>query len=165
MPLLKFLLRDAEKILCAVIFLAMTLLGFANVVVRYGTHYSLAATEELLTNGFLLLTIFGAAIAARRGEHLAVELVNDMLPRAVQRVVLAVSVLASASLLVLSAYFSWDALQNLLANGMRSYALGIPAWYYQAAVPFGFALILIRYLQHAWEEWRRGHAFGEIGDV
>ncbi|PTV96019.1 C4-dicarboxylate transporter DctQ subunit [Rhodobacter aestuarii] len=165
MSLFMFLLRDAEKIICAVIFLAMTLLGFANVVVRYGTHYSLAATEELLTNGFLLLTIFGAAIAARRGEHLAVELVNDMLPRALQRVVLLLSVAASVTLLVLSAYFSWDALQNLLSNGMRSYALGIPAWYYQAAVPFGFALILIRYLQHAWEEWRKGHAFGVVGDV
>ncbi|SOC05550.1 TRAP transporter small permease [Rhodobacter maris] len=159
------LLRDAEKIICAVIFLAMTLLGFVNVVVRYGTHYSLAATEELLTNGFLLLTIFGAAIAARRGEHLAVELVHDLLPRPLQRMVLVLSVLASAALLLLSAYFSWTALQNLMTNGMRSYALGIPAWYYQAAVPFGFALVLIRYLQHAWEEWRSGHAFGAIGDV
>ena len=46
---MSFVLRDAEKIVCAVILLAMTLLGFANVVVRYLTNYSLAATEELLT--------------------------------------------------------------------------------------------------------------------
>ena len=74
---MRFIFNEAEKIICAVIFLGMTAVGFANVVVRYLTHYSLASTEELLTNGFLLLTVFGAAIAARRGEHLAVTLLVD----------------------------------------------------------------------------------------
>ncbi|MGR3481392.1 TRAP transporter small permease [Salipiger marinus] len=161
---MSFILREAEKIICAVLFLAMTFLGFANVVVRYGTHYSLAASEELLTNGFLLLTVFGAAIAARRGEHLAVTLVHDLLPRPLQRVVFGLSLLLTALLLGLSAWYSWQAVTNLMANGMRSYALGIPAWYYQAAVPFGFALVLVRYLQHA-VEMLRGTASEGIPDV
>jgi len=161
---MSFILREAEKIICAVLFLAMTFLGFANVVVRYGTHYSLAASEELLTNGFLLLTVFGAAIAARRGEHLAVTLVHDLLPRPLQRVVFGLSLLLTALLLGLSAWYSWQAVTNLMANGMRSSALGIPAWYYQAAVPFGFALVLVRYLQHA-VEMLRGTASEGIPDV
>ena len=78
---MRFLLNEFEKIVCAVLFLGMTLIGFINVVVRYATHYSFAASEELLTNGFLLLTVFGAAIAARRGQHLAVTIVQDFLPR------------------------------------------------------------------------------------
>lgn len=144
---MKFVLRDAEKIVCAVLFLAMTLLGFANVVVRYGTNYSLAATEELLTNGFLILTVFGAAIAARRGEHLAVSLLYDVLPTALRKCFLIVSGGLSLLLLMLSAYFSWEVFTNQLASGMRSYGLGLPAWYYHVAVPFGFALIIIRYLE------------------
>src|SRR5690606_40257782 len=75
-----FILRDAEKIVCAVLFLGMTLLGFVNVLVRYLTNFSFAASEELLTHGFLVLTIFGAAIAARQGDHLAVTLLYDALP-------------------------------------------------------------------------------------
>ncbi|SFP39585.1 TRAP transporter small permease [Tranquillimonas alkanivorans] len=149
--MLAFILREAEKIVCAIIFLAMTLLGFANVVVRYGTNFSLAATEELLTNGFLLLTIFGSAIAARRGEHLAVTLVHDLLPRPLRVAVFLLAAALSVLLLAMSAYFSWQVLMNLVDNGMRSYALGLPAWYYQAAVPFGFALIIVRYLQHVHE--------------
>ncbi|NNU79462.1 TRAP transporter small permease [Halovulum dunhuangense] len=159
-----FLLRDAEKIICAVIFLGMTALGFANVVVRYGTNLSLAATEELLTNGFLLLTVFGGAIAARRGEHLAVTLVHDALPRALWKPLFLMSVLLTVGLLALSAWFSWQALTNLYGNGMRSYALGLPAWYYQAALPFGFALIIVRYIQHALEVLK-GRAKDEIPDV
>ncbi|WP_288942356.1 TRAP transporter small permease [uncultured Roseovarius sp.] len=162
---MSFILREAEKIICAVLFLSMTFLGFANVVVRYGTNYSLAVTEELLTNGFLLLTVFGAAVAARRGEHLAVTLVHDLLPPVLQRVVFLLSLVLSLGLLALSAWFSWQSVANLISNGMRSYGLGIPAWYYQIAVPFGFGLILIRYLEHAVDVMRGGPDDEVIPDV
>lgn len=148
------LLRDAEKIICAVIFLLMTLLGFANVVVRYVTNYSFASTEEILINGFLLLTVFGAAIAARAGEHLAVTLVYDLLPARLRKPVLAISVALSCLLLLLSAWFSWELVLNQMSSGIRSYALQVPAWYYSIGVPFGFLLVLLRFLQHSVEMWR-----------
>lgn len=154
--MIRLILRDFEKVICAVLFLSMTGLGFANVVVRYGTNMSFAATEELLINGFLLLTVFGAAIAARRGEHLAVTMVHDMLPRPLWVPIFLLSVALSVALLAMSALFSWDAMMNIRRVGMRSYALGLPAWYYQAALPFGFALIILRYLQHSWEVLRAG---------
>ncbi|KPQ04973.1 MAG: TRAP-type C4-dicarboxylate transport system, small permease component [Rhodobacteraceae bacterium HLUCCA12] len=162
--MMRLLLRDFEKIICAALFLGMTALGFANVVVRYGTRYSFAASEELLVNGFLLLTVFGAALAARRGEHLAVTVVHDLMPRVLWLPVLLLSVALSVILLGLSAWFSWEAMMNIKRVGMRSYALGIPAWYYQAALPFGFALVCIRYLQHAWTVMRTGRGT-EIGHV
>ncbi|MBZ8132187.1 TRAP transporter small permease [Afifella sp. IM 167] len=161
---MSFLLRDTEKIVCAGLLLAMTALGFANVVVRYLTSYSLAATEELLTNGFLVLTVFGAAIAARRGEHLAVTLLYDWVPRPLRRLILIVSSLLSVSLLAMSAFFTWQLLTNQLENGVLSYALQIPAWYYSALLPFGFALVMIRYIQHAVEMWR-GPATEVVADV
>ena len=151
---MRFLLNEFEKIVCAVLFLGMTLIGFINVVVRYATHYSFAASEELLTNGFLLLTVFGAAIAARRGQHLAVTIVQDFLPRPAARAVFMLSVVLSVLLLAASAWFSWATLINQMDSGIRSYALGVPAWWYQIGLPFGFALIIIRYLQHAAEMWR-----------
>ncbi|WP_375258148.1 TRAP transporter small permease [Citreimonas sp.] len=154
--MLRLLLRDFEKIVCAILFLSMTLLGFTNVVIRYGTDLSFAASEELLVNGFLLLTVFGAAIAARRGEHLAVTMVHDLLPRVLWRPVLLLSILLSVALLAMSAWFSWEAMMNIKRAGMRSYGLGLPAWYYQAALPFGFALIIVRYLQHASEVLHAG---------
>ena len=151
---MRFLLNEFEKIVCAVLFLGTTLIGFINVVVRYATHYSFAASEELLTNGFLLLTVFGAAIAARRGQHLAVTIVQDFLPRPAAQAVFLLSIILSVLLLVASAWFSWATLMNQIGSGIRSYALGVPAWWYQVGLPFGFALIIIRYLQHAAEMWR-----------
>lgn len=155
--MIRLFLRDFEKIVCALLFLGMTGLGFANVVVRYGTNRSFAASEELLIHGMLLLTVFGAALAARQGDHLAVTMVHELLPRVLWLPVFLVSVVLSVTLLGLSAWFSWEAMTNIRRVGMRSFALGIPAWYYQAALPFAFGLIILRYLQHAWDV-ARAHA-------
>jgi TRAP-type C4-dicarboxylate transport system permease small subunit len=103
-----------------------------------------------------LLTVFGAAVAARRGDHLAVTLVHDMLPPVLQRVIFLISLLLSLGLLAMSAWFSWQSVINMIDSGIRSYGLGLPAWYYQIGVPFGFALVLIRYLQHAIDVMRGG---------
>lgn len=159
-----FFLRDAEKIICVLIFSAMTVLGFVNVAVRYLTDYSLAASEELLINGFLILTIFGAAIAARNGEHLAVTILYDIARPSIRRLILAVSALLSVFLLALSAWFAWQLVMDEMTSGLRSYGLQIPAWYYNAALPFGFALIIVRYVQHARETWRNLDA-GETSHV
>ncbi|MEW5420975.1 TRAP transporter small permease [Amorphus sp. 3PC139-8] len=161
---MSILWRDLEKIVCAVVLLAMTALGFANVVVRYLTHYSLAATEELLTNGFLILTIFGAAIAARKGEHLAVTILYDLVPSPARRVIAVLASGLSVLLLALSVWFTWQLLLNQYASGIQSYGLQIPAWYYSVGLPIGFALVIVRYIQHTLETWR-GTGDGVTPDV
>ena len=117
---MRFLLDDFEKIVCAVIFIVMTVLGFANVVVRYLTSYSFASTQEVLLNGFLLMTVFGAAIAARRGEHLAVTLLSDILPEGARKAVILFATALSVGLLVLSAWYSADLLFNQYVSGVTS---------------------------------------------
>ena len=154
--MLRFLLREFEQVLCVVLFAAMTALGFVNIVVRYATDLSFAASEELLTNGFLLLTVFGVAIAARRGEHLAVTLAAEALPQAGRRTVFVLSVGLSAGLLALTAWFAWRLVGNQVGSGVRSYALQLPMWYYSAALPLGFLLILVRTVEHA-RDWLRGN--------
>lgn len=153
--MLRFLLREFEQVVCVLLFIAMTVLGFVNIVVRYATDLSFAASEELLTGGFLLLTVFGAAVAARRGEHLAVTLVAEALPAAGRRAVFVLSLGLSTSLLALTAWFVWRLLGNQIGSGVRSYALQLPMWYYTAALPLGFLLILLRNLQYGYD-WLTG---------
>lgn len=155
---MRHLLDEAEKIVCAVIFLAMTALGFVNVVVRYLTSYSFAATQELLLDGFLLLTVFGAAIAARRGEHLAVTLFTDILPGPARRLAVALSAALSILLLALSAWYAYGLVLNQYQSGVTSSGMQIPEWYATVGLPVGFALIAIRLLQAGFSEWRQAGA-------
>ena len=147
--MLRAALRNVEEILSALVFLAMTGLGFANVSVRYLTNRSLAATEELLVNGLLVLTLLGAAIAAKRAQHLSVTLIDGLLPARAQFVVHVVATLLGVLLLVLAAWFTLDLVQRQMASGVRSYALFIPGWYYTVGLPVGFFLVLVRFVERA----------------
>lgn len=148
-------LRHAEEYVCVLLFLSMTLLGFVNVVVRYLTNYSLAATEELLTNGFLWLTVFGAAIAAKRGEHLAVTIISGLLPRRANAALLALAALLSTILLAAVIWYTVALTLNEYGSGLRSYALGVPNWLYSLGLPIGFAFVLLRVAQASLEEYRK----------
>ncbi|RFC62183.1 TRAP transporter small permease [Fulvimarina endophytica] len=151
---MRHVLGEAEKIVCSVIFLAMTGLGFANVVVRYLTSYSFAATQELLLDGFLLLTVFGAAIAARRGEHLAVTLFTDLLPAGARRIAVLLSASLSLLLLALSAWYTIELVENQYRSGITSSAMQIPEWYVSVGLPVGFLLIGLRLIESGIAEWR-----------
>lgn len=150
------LLNEFEKLICAFIFMAMTVLGFLNVMVRYLTNYSFAATQEILLNGFLLLTVFGAAIAARRGEHIAVTLVTNLLPRRSRLVIIVFTTLLSMLLLILSAWFTFEMTVNEFQIGVRSSGLEVPNWYYSASLPLGFLLVALRLGQGIWLSLKSG---------
>ena len=162
--MLRFLLREFEQIVCVALLIGMTALGFVNIVVRYATDMSFAASEELLTSGFLLLTVFGGAIAARRGGHLAVTAIEQALPPLPRKVVFLLSVTLSVGLLSLSALFCWQLVKNQISSGVRSYALQVPMWYYSAALPLGFLLTLVRSVQHA-ADVLRGTDYADVPHV
>ncbi|PYC46391.1 TRAP transporter small permease [Litorivita pollutaquae] len=146
-----------EEYICSIIFLVMTIIGFANVLVRYLSNYSFASTQEILLNGFLLLTVFGAAIAARRGEHLAVSLLADLLPTAMQPFMRWFALLLSVALLALSAWYCAEMVMNQRASGSVSPGLQVPSWYYSLALPLGFLLIALRLVQSAFASRKAAH--------
>lgn len=147
-PILKIADR-LEEYICSLVFLVMTFIGFANVLVRYLSNYSFASTQEILLNGFLLLTVFGAAIAARQGQHLAVSLFVDFLPAPLRKIVYWCSIFLSVVLLVLSAWFCAEMVVNQRISGIVSPGLQIPSWYYSLALPLGFLMIALRLVQGA----------------
>lgn len=68
----------------AVLLAAMIALVFANVVLRYGFSSGIRQSVELARLWFVWVVMLGAAVALRRGEHLAVaEFSETLFPRAV----------------------------------------------------------------------------------
>lgn len=68
----------------AVLLAAMIALVFTNVVLRYGFSSGFRQSVELARMWFVWVVMLGAAVALRRGEHLAVsEFSEALFPRAV----------------------------------------------------------------------------------
>lgn len=71
-------------VVIAVLLAAMIALVFANVVLRYGFSSGIRQSVELARLWFVWVVMLGAAVALRRGEHLAVaEFSETLFPRAV----------------------------------------------------------------------------------
>lgn len=147
--------QHLEAYLCALIFLGMTVIGFLNVLVRYLSNYSFASTQELLLQGFLLLTVFGGALAARQGDHLAVTFFTDLLGKKAQPFIRVFADILSVGLLLIAAYYCYEMVVNQKQDGVLSSGLQIPVWYYSLALPFGFLLIALRLVQHTISVFRQ----------
>ncbi len=73
---------DSIDIIMAAILVAMLVLVFTNVVLRYGFSSGLRASVELSRLGLVWVVMLGAVIVLQRDEHLAVkEFTEKLMPR------------------------------------------------------------------------------------
>lgn len=143
----KSLWGKLEEIICFITFVVMLVLGFSNVVVRSLTNYSLASTQEIVINGMVILTLFGAAIAIKRGQLLAVGFLIDNVSapfRKGMQVILSLAVVFTLSVMF---YFMLDLLSNQYQSGITSSAMQVKVWYYTALLPLGFAIMIVRQIE------------------
>ena len=82
------LLDKIEEYLCICCLVVMTALVFANVFSRYVLHASFSFSEEITTNLFVLLSMMGTAIAAKRQAHLGLSIVTDRVSPKARRALL-----------------------------------------------------------------------------
>lgn len=143
-----------EEYLCAALIMFMSLLAFANVIVRYLTDDSLAFTEELVINLFVLVTLLGASIAFRRNAHLGVTLLVDLLPKSCRKWFAVLSGVAGVAVFAMLLYHGVDMVIQEYTSEMKTYSMGLPMWWFGLSVPLGSLLIIIRVVQVALNEWK-----------
>lgn len=147
-------LDQLEEYLCAALIMFMALLAFANVIVRYLTDDSLAFTEELVINLFVLVTLLGTSIAFRRNAHLGVTLLVDFLPKHCRKWFAVLSGFAGLAVFAMLLYHGIDMVAQEYTSEMKTYSMGLPMWWFGMAVPMGSLLIMVRVIQVAINEWK-----------
>lgn len=136
-----------EDVLAAAIMAALCLITLANVITRYFTSASFAFTEEVSVYLVVVMTLVGASGAFLRGHHLAITFLVDRLPQGVRALQRLFALGCGAVMFGVLAWWGglmwWDDFQS----GLTSPGLGVPQWWYTAAVPLFSALIVLRLLQ------------------
>ena len=120
---------------------AMSVIVFANVVMRYTTHESLEWAEEVSRHMMIWLTFLGAGLVLRYGGHIAVENLQDALPRrggVVMSAVVAVLLLAFFGFMV---WYGWLYMQRTFFQ--LTAVTQIPFAYIYAAMPIGGILLIV----------------------
>lgn len=146
---MKKFLNTFEDSFCAIILLIMLILTFINVIARYIILASMPFVEELTCVGLMILSILGAATAAKRQAHLGLSVITDLLPQTAQRVIALICDLLSAAFCAAIVYFGYLMVQNQLNNNILSMGMSWPVWLYGIWLPIGGAVLFIREIQLA----------------
>lgn len=154
--MLRYLDAHFEQILGSILLAIMATIAFINVIVRYCTSFSFAWTEEITVNFFVWITLLGTAWAFRTGQHLAMNIFYQALPRGGKTVCNVCGLLIC--LIFFGALVYTGTLEVLDEYELESISesLGIPVWWYTIATPLFSLLVIFRIFQHAWQTWQTG---------
>jgi C4-dicarboxylate transporter DctQ subunit len=141
--------RAGERFFIAVVMIAMSLMYFISVAVRFLSPRlasELAWIEEATLFALAWLVFLGLGLAFERRRHIAMTAVLDRLSPALSRVVQIVINVSGLVFCLLLTKFSFDLAVFIYNSGQISPTLGTTMLWLYAPLPAGFALLALRYL-------------------
>ncbi|MFG6332444.1 MAG: TRAP transporter small permease [Lachnospiraceae bacterium] len=148
------ILDRIEEIVAAVCLSVMTVLAFANVVARYVFSASFSFSEEITTYLFVLLSLLGTAIAARRRAHLGLTILTDVVNPKVRRVLLIIGYLFAVAFTGAIFYYGILMVISQRQLGQVTANMQWPEWIFGSFVPIGALFATVRFVQVLIEEIR-----------
>lgn len=143
---MKAILSRIEEVLCVIALVIMTVLTFANVIARYIFSASFSFSEEITTYLFVLLSLLGSAVAARRKAHLGFTALIDIVPENVRRIFHAISFLLATLFSSALFVFGMKMVYSQMSRGQVTAGMQWPEWIFGAFVPLGAFFITLEFL-------------------
>ncbi len=131
----------------ALLYTTMVIVIFLQVFFRFVIKASLPWSEELARYIMAYAVFIGAAIAAKEGAHIGINVIVGALPRPFDKYMKGIAMFISFIFSVLLVYLSVIIVMFLMKTGQKSPALLIPIWVAYFSVPLGAFLMSIRFLQ------------------
>ena len=143
-----------EEYCIAICVMAMVLINFGDVFLRYLFQSSLYFAGELLLILFVWVVMLAISVGYKKMKHISLPLIFDMLTIFYQKVLIIFSSLLSG-ILVISLIISGTRLviQQIEFSQVTAVLL-IPEWLAGAAIPLGSLFILARLIQSALSQLR-----------
>lgn len=129
----------ASGILLAIVFA----LVFGAVIFRVvGSNFALS--EELSRWGLVSICFIGASAALKQRQHVAVNMLMQILPLRIAKVCIAIAYVAVIILLGFSAFYSFKA--AVAADGMMGDVVQISMMWVKLMLPLGMTMMLVHLL-------------------
>jgi C4-dicarboxylate transporter, DctM subunit len=144
-------LKTGENLLMTFCLASMVLIPLLDIVLR-PTNIVFPGSSAIQSHLTLFICMIGGAIAAREGRLLSLSTVTAFLKgryKTAARFFSGAIAAAFTALLTIAGYKF--VLQEREAGNILAY--GVPIWLAEAILPIGFAVIAIRLIRHASDQW------------
>ena len=144
---LKAVDRDGERYLMLVFYCTIVFVIVTEVIRRFVLSYSSLWGEEVARYAFIYLGWVGASYAVKQRAHIRFDVVLHLLPRRLHGYVYIFGDLVTLVFACFAMYWSLHVIGTLLEFDAKSYALRINKAWFEAAIPLGFSMMMVRLLQ------------------
>jgi TRAP-type C4-dicarboxylate transport system permease small subunit len=139
-----------------VLFWVLAGIVFYQVFTRYIIEDPAGWTEEIARYFLVAVVFVGAAMSVRRNNHIQVDFLYRLMPRAMGR---ALSTAVDAFRCLFLGYATWLCWLLIQRIGSSRMAIvDLPMGWVFGAMMFGFAVMFLRSLQVAWRHWQQGYS-------
>jgi len=145
--ILKAMDRNGERWLLLVFYVMLVGTMFIEVVRREVFSYSSIWGEEMVRYSFIYLAWIGAASAVKERGHIRIDVLMNYLPNTLKTLLYIFGDLIMFAVALVAFYWSWDTVTVSWRFGSVTHGLRISQVWFLFAVPFGFALIMLRLVQ------------------
>ncbi|MDQ0158129.1 TRAP transporter small permease [Alkalibacillus salilacus] len=142
-----------EEVFVVLAMSIMSIITFSNVVSRNLLSSSIAFTEEITINLFVLLTFVGASIGVRKSAHLGFNLLYDISSVLMKKILIIFVGLITLSVFLIITYFGYDMAQFQQSIGTETPALGWPQSYFSYGLCVGALFCAVRTVQSTYYEF------------
>jgi len=144
------MLNRAEEGIITLLLVAMTLLVFLEVVMRFIFNSGFMWAQELTLHISAWFVLFGASYGLKVGAHIGVDAFIKTLPALGQRILSSIAVLFSLIYCGLFIYGSWIYLSKMKKIHMELEDLPVETWIAHSILIIGLTFLSIRLLQLLW---------------
>lgn len=148
-----------EDILIGSLLVSVTLLVFAEVVLRFGFNTGLHWAQEatLLLAAWMIL--LGGAWAVREQSHICVDALVERVNPKLQKWIVLFAIAVSLVYCGIFLYGSWVYIGKMQMIGIELDDIPMPRWVAESVLIIGFALLALRLVELGVKVWR-GEAHG-----
>lgn len=144
---LKSLDLNAERWLLLVFYVMLVGTMFIEVVRREVFSYSSIWGEEIVRYSFIYLAWVGAAAAIKSRGHIRIDVIMNYVPHTAKTLLYIFGDIVMFIVAIVALYWSWESVHVSWKFGSVTHGLRISQVFFLFAVPFGFALIIVRLIQ------------------
>jgi TRAP-type C4-dicarboxylate transport system permease small subunit len=143
---------NAERYAMLLAYVFVCVVIVQEVIRRFLLNYSSAWSQETAQYLFIYLGYIGAAYAVKERAHIRFDILLLRASPRIKGCLYVFGELATLLFAVIAIYWSMHTVQQLLHFGGTTPVLRVNKTWFEAAVPIGFALVVIRCVQAIWRD-------------
>lgn len=156
MQFLEWPLRITDRltaILLGLMLITITLVLFTNAVARYFAGIAITGGEELARCLMVWMTFLGSYLLVRTRGHVAIDIFARAFSGRAEKVLTTLIALLGLAVSVYVAYYGWQLTERIFNTGQRMSSLPFARGWFYLAVPIGFGLMSVAFLQLILATW------------